>query len=185
MQRRAIAVALILVAVCVAACSGSQSQTAPTTQPLDPFATAGPSTSAAGAPAQPASGQAPAPTAIDVGQCFDTDRFVPGSAIDMSSAHVVDCAAPHQQEVYAIAQQPADPGAPYPGDEVLAAFADDSCLAAFAGYTGLDYQSSHYDIANARPDAAAWGRGERRVICALHDVDFAELTRSARAASSG
>jgi Septum formation len=187
MQRRAIAVALMSLAVCFAACSGSHGETSRTTRPLDPFATAGPSSGAASASATTpsSSGQAPAPPAVAVGQCFDTDQFVPGSAIDLSSARIVDCSAPHQQEVYAIAQQPADPGAPYPGDEVLAAFADDSCLAAFTGYTGLDYQSSHYDIANARPDAAAWGRGERRVICALHDADFAELTGSAHAAPSG
>ena len=94
----------------------------------------------------------------------------------------MDCGGPHQQEVYAITEQPTGLGAPYPGDGVLAAFADDSCLAAFTGYTGLDYRSSRYDIANARPDQPAWDRGERRVICALHDADFAELTGSARAA---
>jgi hypothetical protein len=187
MHRRAIAVELILLAVCFTACTGSHGQTSPTTRPLDPFATAGPSSSASSAngPAPSSSGQASAPPALDVGQCFDTDQFVPGSAIDLSSARIVDCSAPHQQEAYAIAQQPADPGAPYPGDDVLAAFADDSCLAAFTGYTGLDYRTSHYDIANARPDAAAWGRGERRVVCALHDVDFAELTGSAHAAPPG
>ena len=85
--------------------------------------------------------------------------------------------------MYAIAAQPAGPAAPYPGDDGLAAFADDSCLGAFTGYTGLDYRSSHYDIANPRPDKAAWDRGERRVICALHDADFAELTGSAKAGS--
>ena len=84
--------------------------------------------------------------------------------------------------MYAIVEQPGDPGAAYPGDAVLAAFADDRCLAAFTAYTGLDYRSSHYDIANARPDKDAWDRGERRVICALHDVDFTEITGSAKAA---
>ena len=126
---------------------------------------------------------APSAPAIDVGQCFDTDSFAPGSAIDLSSARVVDCAGPHQQEVYAITVQPGDAGAPYPGDDVLTAFADDSCLAAFTPYTGLDYRASHYDIANARPDRAAWDGGERRVICALHDADFAELVGSAKPAT--
>jgi hypothetical protein len=120
---------------------------------------------------------------VDVGQCFDTDQFQAGSAIDLSSARVVDCAQPHQQEVYAIASQPAGVGAPYPGDDTLEAFADDSCLAAFTAYTGLDYRSSHFDIANARPDKAAWDRGDRRVTCALHDADFSELTGSAKAGS--
>jgi hypothetical protein len=158
----------------LAACSGSHDRGAPTTQPLDPFATKSPSTSQAPPPP-------PVPPAVDVGQCFDTDQFAAGIAIDLSSARVVDCANPHQQEAYAIVDQPADPGAQYPGDDVLAAFADDRCLAAFTPYTGVDYRASHYDIANAHPDEAAWDRGERRVICALHDADFAELTGSAKA----
>jgi hypothetical protein len=176
---------VIVFALVAAACTGSSNKVAPTTQPLDPFATSGPSASQrASASAAPPS-TAPAPLAIDVGQCFDTDTFTAGSAIDLSSARVVDCAGPHQHEAYAIIEQPADPGAAYPGDDVLAAFADDSCLAAFGTYTGLDYRTSHYDIANARPDQASWDRGERRVVCALHDVDFAELTGSARATPSG
>jgi len=164
---------VILLALVLAACSGSQRQSSTTTQPLDPFATTG--TSAPQAP--------PTAPAIDVGQCFDTDQFVAGAAIDLSSARVVDCGGPHQQEAYAIVTQTGDPAAAYPGADSLAAFADDQCLAAFSGYTGLDYRTSHYDIANARPDEAAWDRGERRVVCALHDVDFAELTGSAKAAT--
>src|SRR5262245_34366523 len=100
MRRGVIVLALMLVA-----CSGSH-EGAPT-QSLDPFATKGPSTSQA---------PPPAPPPVDVGQCFDTDQFAPGSAIDLSSARVVDCAGPHQQEVYAIVDQTADPRAPYPGD---------------------------------------------------------------------
>jgi hypothetical protein len=163
---------VIVLALMLAACSGSHDHSATTTQPIDPFATKGPSTSQV---------PLPAPPAVDVGQCFDTDHFAAGTAIDLSSVRVVDCAGPHQHEVYAIVDQSADPGAPYPGDDVLAAFADDRCLAAFTPYTGIDYRASRYDIANARPDKAAWDRGERRVICALHDVDFAELNGSAKA----
>jgi hypothetical protein len=169
---------IIAVGLMLAACSGSHDKGATPTQPFDPFATKGPSTSQAAAP--PVTPTLPAPPPVDVGQCFDTDHFAAGTAIDLSSARVVDCAGPHQHEVYAIVGQTAGPGAPYPGDVVLAAFADDRCLAAFTPYTGVDYRASQYDIANARPDQAAWDRGERRVICALHDADFAELTGSAK-----
>ncbi len=135
----------------LAACSGSHDQSATTTQPIDPFATKGPSTSQV---------PVPAPPIVDVGQCFDTDHFAAGTAIDLSSVRVVDCAGPHQHEVYAIVDQSADPGAPYPGDDVLAAFADDRCLAAFTPYTGIDYRASHYDIAKRAPGQG--GVGSRR-----------------------
>jgi len=167
---------VILMGLVLAACSGSTSRSATTTQPLDPFATAGTSASTSSNVTV-----APSVLPIDVGQCFDTDQFAAGAAIDLSAARVVDCNSPHQQEAYAVVSQTADPAAAYPGDDSLAAFADDQCLAAFSGYTGLDFRMSHYDIANARPDQAAWERGERRVVCALHDVDFAELTGSAKA----
>jgi Septum formation len=175
-------VGIVVLGLMLAACSGSHDQGSPPARSLDPFATKGPPATQ-GVASPPSGPPVQSSPVVAVGQCFDTDQFQAGSAIDLTSARVVDCAQPHQQEVYAIAAQPAGPSAPYPGDDGLAAFADDSCLAAFTGYTGLDYRSSHYDIANARPDKAAWDRGERRVICALHDADFAELTGSAKAGS--
>jgi hypothetical protein len=178
-------VVIVLALVVLGACTGSQdnANSSRSSRPLDPFATTGPGPASSNSP--PPSSAPPTTTspALAVGQCFDTDSFTPGSTLDLSSARVVDCAQPHQQEVYAVAIEPSGAGAPYPGDATFAAFADDSCLGAFQPYTGADYTSSHYDIANARPDAAAWGRGDRTVLCALHDVDFAELTGSARAPS--
>ncbi|HEY2811985.1 MAG TPA: septum formation family protein [Acidimicrobiales bacterium] len=182
-------VGVIVAIALLAACSGLSKPAAPTTQPLDPFATTGPpgraSTDASGESGSAASSNTPPPApALGVGQCFDTDQFTPGATIDLSSVHVVDCAQPHQHEVFALEVEPSGPGAPYPGDDALGAFADDRCLSAFTDYTGVDYQSSHYDIANARPDADAWGRGARSVICALHDDDFAEMVGSVRATTS-
>jgi hypothetical protein len=183
------AVVIVLALVGLAACTGSHGKAtgSASSGPLDPFATTGPGPSSPGPSPGPSSAPSAPPTttspSLSVGQCFDTDSFTPGSTLDLSSARVVDCAQPHQQEVYAVAVEPSGGGAPYPGDATFAAFADDNCLAAFQPYTGVDYTTSHYDIANARPDAAAWDRGDRTVICALHDVDFAELTGSARAPS--
>jgi hypothetical protein len=183
------AVVIVLALVALGACTGSHGNAtgSASSKPLDPFATTGPGS---GSDAGSSSSPAPAVTssiattpALTVGQCFDTDSFTPGSTLDLSSARVVECVQPHQQEVYATAVEPSGAGAPYPGDATFAAFADDHCLAAFQPYTGVDYTTSHYDIANARPDSTAWDRGDRTVICALHDVDFAELTGSARAPS--
>jgi hypothetical protein len=165
-----------VVVVALTACSSSNDSTTTTTKPLDPFATSG--ASSASSSAAPL---ALAPSALAVGQCFDTDQFIPGAAIDLTTARVVDCSEPHQHEVYAVKLQTAAPGTPYPGDAALAAFADDQCLADFTAYTGVDYRASSYDIANARPDAASWDRGERHVICALHDADFGQLVGSTRA----
>ena len=165
---RGVRTGVIVLALMLAACSGSHDQSATTTQPLDPFATTG--------PVDIPSRRVPAPARRSMSDSASTPTISRRAPRSICRQCVSSTAPdPHQHEVYAIVDQSADPGAPYPGDDVLAAFADDRCLAAFTPYTGIDYRTSHYDIANARPDKAAWDRGERRVICALHDVDFAEL----------
>jgi hypothetical protein len=183
--------AFLVLALVLAACSGGHGGASATTHPLDPFATGAPFASGAAATAGSSSESAPSSSAaapnaaaLAVGQCFNTTAFVPGSEIDVSTAQIVDCAGPHQHEVYAVVVEPDPPGASYPGDEPMDELASDQCLAAFTPYTGVDYQASSYDIANARPDRASWSRGDRNVICALHDADFGELTGSAKAPSS-
>lgn|GEM_PF-2168216 len=175
--------AALALASCVlltaAACSDDH-PAAPATP--GPFA----STAPAHAAATGTGGARPAPSltpaALHPGECFDADTYSAAAGLDLSTARLVDCAAPHQHEVYAVFVNPSDPGAPYPGDDQLAAFAEDHCLAAFTPYTGLDYRTSSYDIADARPDREAWYHGERHVVCALHDADFGLLTGSAAAA---
>lgn len=92
--------------------------------------------------------------------------------------HGVACTEAHQHQVYSIEHDPDPPGAPFPGDALIAEYADDVCLQDFAGAIGVDYRASTLDFASIRPSAATWATGERAVICAVHDVDFAELTGS-------
>jgi hypothetical protein len=119
-----------------------------------------------------------------VGDCFNTDHFAPGTSIDLHGVQLVACADAHQHEVYAVARDPDRAGAPYPGDEAMTAFADDQCLAAFEPALGVDYRKSNLDFAVVKPDAAGWKHGERVVVCAVHDTNFAELTGSVRATTS-
>jgi len=118
------------------------------------------------------------PGAFAVGDCFNTDQFVPGTSIDPTGVHAIACDEPHQHQVYAIEHDSDPPGAPFPGDQSLSEFADDVCLRDFPDAIGADYRASTLDFASIRPSAATWATGERAVICAAHDVDFAELTGS-------
>jgi hypothetical protein len=119
-----------------------------------------------------------------VGDCFDTDQFTPGTSIELRRVHLVACTEAHQHEVYAVEHDPASPGAPFPGDEAVSAFADDRCLAAFEPAVGIGYRQSSLDFAVITPDAGAWKRGERVIVCAVHDTNFAELSGSVRAPST-
>jgi len=149
----------------VAACSDSKPPQA-TASTFDPFATLASSSGV----------EPPIVAALAVGECFDADNFVPGASIDLHGAHVVNCAQPHQHEVYAVVLDPDPPGAPFPGDTAMASFANDQCLAAFEPAIGVAYTESNLDFAPVALDEEAWRNGARTIICAAHDTNFEEIT---------
>ncbi len=154
--------------MCWKACSDSDPRPS-TASTLDPFATS--SSSSEPRPSTP-------PAVLAVADCFDVDDFTPGAAISRTGIHVVDCAGPHQHEVYAVVVDPDGPQISYPSDEGIASVADDLCLSAFAPALGVGYQASTFDFATIRPDRAAWDAGERTIVCAVHDTDFQPLIGS-------
>jgi len=164
-MRRGVTAAIALTVLVVGCSDSGPASTSRST--FNPFATSSSSESA-----QPAT----APAVLAVADCFDVDDFTPGAPISRTGIHVVDCAGPHQHEVYAIVIDPDGPQASYPGDDVLGAVADDMCLGAFTPTLGVDYRSSTFDFSTIKPDRGAWEAGERTIVCALHDGDFQPMT---------
>jgi hypothetical protein len=150
----------------VAACTADEPPKSATAT-LDPFAT-----SSSSADSRPSV----APATLSVGDCFDADTFTPGTSIARNGVHLVDCAQPHQHQVYAIVPDPDPRAAPFPGDEMMQSFATDSCLNAFEGALEADYQSSDLDFATITPDQTSWDQGDRSIVCAVHNADFEALT---------
>jgi hypothetical protein len=75
---------------------------------------------------------------LQVGQCYNTP-----TETDVDEVNVVDCAEPHQYEIYALPRHPAGPDDEYPGDDVINEFGDDECLGdTFEQYVGVSYESS-------------------------------------------
>lgn len=108
---------------------------------------------------------------LEVGVCFDDpDQFTEVETVDG-----VDCAEPHDNEVYFAADL--DDGA-YPGDEEVAAAADDLCFASFEPFVGIDYFDSILDFAWLVPTAGSWAQGDREVICFLYHIDLEKLEGS-------
>jgi hypothetical protein len=167
---RAGAVALLLA---VGACSGGGKGSSPSSgsSALNPFGNG-----ASGSGSTASSGAAP--VVLRVGQCFDVDVFQSGKPIDPRSVHLSLCAGPHQHEVFATFTYPDVAGAPWPGDDVLDAWAGDHCLDSFSAYVGIEYERSHLDLATVRPDERSWKDSDRAVACAAHDVDFALVSGS-------
>lgn len=111
---------------------------------------------------------------LEAGDCFDD----PPSFGSVTSVDVVDCAEPHDNEVYHVESYPGT--GDFPGDEVIRDAAVDACLAAFEGFVGVPYEVSRYDIFALWPSEDSWESTDRDIVCAVYDVDGEKLTGSVR-----
>jgi hypothetical protein len=111
------------------------------------------------------------PAVLAVGDCFE-ERVIPGQGetdFDEEQTVVVDCAQPHLNEVYLIADMPDEDGAPFPGADAVDAFAVETCLDAFEPFVGLDYVDSVFEIGYTLPTEETWALPDRRVTCFVFD----------------
>jgi Septum formation len=113
---------------------------------------------------------------IEVGTCFN-DAGDEG-AFDYTELSVVDCEAPHDNEVYHLFDAPG--GAAYPGDDQIGQVTRDGCLSAFEPYVGKPYTESAFAILPIPPSETSWDGGDREVVCAVYDAGRRELTGSVR-----
>ncbi len=150
-----------------------------TTPLASPFATSASGT----ATASSSTNAVPVLASLHPGLCFDADSFQVGAPIDPTTMQLSLCSGPHQHEVYAVFTHPDGRSSPWPGNDVLDAWANDHCLAAFADYVGSEYERSSLDVGTVHPDEADWSAGDRTVACAVHDADFALMTGSVKASA--
>lgn len=127
----------------------------------------------------PAAGEGPiGPAELAAGQCFAAYE-----SAWQSSFRLAECAQPHAAELYAIV--PAAPaGAPYPGEQALAAEAQRACqapaaldLAAAAAVEGLRLEAS-YPLSQAE-----WDAGDTDYLCFAFRDGGAPLEGSLRPAA--
>jgi len=101
---------------------------------------------------------------LEVGMCLndsDAGEFLLGLP-------VVDCADPHDSEIYEIVELPAGD---YPGDDEVFRVSEELCLDAFEPYVGLPYEDSELYFWYYAPDKRSWGFDDRAVFCTLYDPD--------------
>src|SRR5690606_32466534 len=70
------------------------------------------------------------------GDCVLLDELVEAGDGQVESVEVVECAVPHDAEIYAVVSLDDDPDSDHPGDEVVVGAADQVCLDAFDPYVG-------------------------------------------------
>jgi hypothetical protein len=108
-----------------------------------------------------------------VGDCFDDGDMVLGELEEIGDVPLVDCSAPHDNEVYAVVTVD---GEVFPGEGAIQAQADEVCFDAFDPFVGLDYESSALDFGWLVPTADSWEMGDRVVACFVYRYDLAKVS---------
>ncbi|HET9497707.1 MAG TPA: septum formation family protein [Candidatus Limnocylindria bacterium] len=102
---------------------------------------------------------------LTVGDCFDD----PPESGEISSVTAVDCAEPHDNEVYALFDY--DGSGEYPGEGTLSTAADEGCRDRFDAYVGTPYLESEVYYTHLIPTEESWGDGDREIVCVLYIPD--------------
>ncbi len=99
---------------------------------------------------------------VSVGDCINDF-----GTSEVSSVEAIDCAQPHDYEVYA---EVTIPGDAFPGEEAVTTAANDECVAAFDAFVGLSYQESLLDFSYLAPTEESWQlNGDRLITCLIVD----------------
>ncbi|MFB2555689.1 DUF4190 domain-containing protein [Herbiconiux liangxiaofengii] len=128
---------------------------------------------AAGAGSAPYSTSEPGPASGDGTDVFDLtvgDCFDDWSGDTVYEVPVVDCAAPHDWEVYDDFEVPDTVDGEFPGAEAVDAVADETCLASFETFLGAEYADTVYDYNYLVPTEESWTESDDRLIsCVIGD----------------
>lgn len=110
---------------------------------------------------------------LTVGDCFND----PDTLSEVSDVEMVECSEPHDNEVYATYDIA---GSDFPGQDAVQADAAEGCVDRFEAYVGRDFMSSSLNVSALTPTDQSWGQGDREVVCFLFDLNFSQLTTSAK-----
>lgn len=109
---------------------------------------------------------------LEVGTCFNDE----GASEEVASVPVVDCAEPHDNEIYYLFDLD---GSSFPGEEAVVDLAYTGCYDRFESFVGRSYEESVLDFAPLYPTADGWtDLDDREVVCFVYDLDFKKLTGS-------
>ncbi|WP_158507195.1 septum formation family protein [Subtercola sp. Z020] len=157
--------ALTAVAGCLllGGCSGgSPSDTAPTVA-----GSTKPSSSPSISPTPRLTSTPVSTTAADVFDLAVGDCLNQSTGDTVSDVPSVDCAAPHELEVFYLLTLP--DAAVYPALDELTAAASSGCGDHFAEYVGVPYEQSALAFTEFSPTETSWAGGDRTVTCVLGD----------------
>lgn len=98
---------------------------------------------------------------LRTGDCIN--EWSADSDESVSSVPKIDCAEPHDLEVYY--EGTLDESGPYPAGEALGEMVNEGCVDAFEDFVGLDYMESALDFSSLMPTEDGWEAGDREYLC--------------------
>ena len=115
----------------------------------------------------------------DAGSATVMDFYRPATTSGLSvgdctndTEQPVSCSQPHWGEVTLVTSYPADSTAPWPGNDVMSAFTNQTCDAAFGTYVGVPLEQSEYNAGWFSPNPGTdWNGGDREVVCTVISGD--------------
>ena len=117
--------------------------------------------------------------AVHTGQCLNS------APNEMSGVHVVNCASPHDAEVFGTFRVASHR---YPGTPALRRDAGLGCASRLSAYLNPELASASLTESYVYPDAGAWAACERTVVCTIRSAT-GQLTgvgvRAARVSAGG
>lgn len=99
---------------------------------------------------------------VQVGDCLND----PGVAGQITDVVQVDCAQPHNSEVYASIQMT---DGQFPGEAAVKEQALADCTTEFTAFVGMEYTASALDFSYYYPTENTWANGDREILCLIVD----------------
>lgn len=112
------------------------------------------------------------------------DCLVESQRGDVAVVREESCDRPHDGEVFALLEHPADQSAGYPGDEATSEWAYEACEEAFSRYVGAPIWRTTLGVGLLGATRQTWELGERTFACVAYDDLGYELTSPIRDAGS-
>lgn len=105
---------------------------------------------------------------LEIGDCI-LDPLGGEDEGEVFDVEAVDCAQPHDREVYALIDYPAGADANFVGDDEIQEFSGTSCEEQFEDFIGVSYAESEFFLTFLHPTEASWEDGDREVVCLVYD----------------
>jgi hypothetical protein len=108
---------------------------------------------------------------LTVGDC---EAAAPAEG-EVSETTVLDCAEPHQGEIYAASYLPEGE---FPGDAPIEAQAENDCSTEFELFVGAYVADSMYNFSWYYPTEESWVDGDREILCIAYNPDGEDIIGS-------